>query len=236
MVKVILTRSKEDIEKDRKLFEKEGLEVIPLPLIETKPLEFSVPKEDFEIVIFPSAKAVKYFLEKAKLSGKERIIVVGKVTGKALEKYGYKAYELPENYYGEEIVKMLKGEKGKVLIPRSREGREEIIKDLESMGFEVMPLNVYTTKIVLYQREEFIKKLSEGDFIVFASPSAVRGFFANLPKEEGINFLKTKKVVCIGKTTNEELIRLSGMSGLMPERPSMEEVVRLIKNLARSLQ
>ncbi|SNZ13661.1 uroporphyrinogen-III synthase [Hydrogenobacter hydrogenophilus] len=236
MHKVILTRSPEDIERDRKLFEREGLGVIALPLIKTLPIDFEPIDENFDFVIFQSAKAVKYFFERAKLRGNEKIIVVGEAVKKAVESYGYSVYQIPEMYYAQEIKLLMEKEKrGTVLLPRSREGREELIKWLSDMGFTVYPLNVYATEYVLYDREDFLKRLSMGQFVFFASPSAVRSFFANLPKPEGTKLLKKKKIVCIGKTTKEELTSLSGLSCFLPEKQSVESVVSLIKSLVSSL-
>lgn len=231
MFRIILTRSEEDINRDRSIFEREGFEVVSLPLVKTVGLDFELPKEDFDFVIFQSAKAVKYFFDKNRLKGSEKIIAVGEATGKALESYGYCTYMMPENYYAEEVKHLIKGEKVKVLIPRSREGRESLIMDLKEMGFHVYAVDVYTTQYVLYRRDEFLRVISKGNMIVFASPSAVKSFFANLPKDEGIRVLKEKIAVCIGKTTNEELISLSGLCGLLPEKPSMKSVVKLIKSL-----
>ncbi len=237
MQAVILTRSAEDIEKDRKLFEREGFGVVALPLIRTVPIDFEPIDENFDFVIFQSAKAVKYFFERAKLKGNEKIIVVGEAVKKAVESYGYSVYQIPEKYYAHEIKLLMEKEKrGTVLLPRSREGREELIEWLSDMGFTVYPLNVYTTEYVLYDREEFLKRLSMGEFVFFASPSAVRSFFANLPKPEGTKVLEEKKIVCIGKTTKDELVSLSGLSCFIPEKQSVESVVSLIKSLASSLQ
>ena len=236
MHKVILTRSLEDIEIDRELFEREGLGVIALPLIKTAPIDFEPIDETFDFVIFQSAKAVKYFFEKAKLRGNEKIIVVGEAVKKAVESYGYNVYQIPEKYYAQEIKLLMEKEKrGRVLLPRSQEGREELIRWLRDMGFSVYPLNVYTTEHILYEREDFLKRLSAGEFIFFASPSAVKGFFANLPKPEGTKLLKKKKIVCIGKTTKEELTSLSGLSCLLPEKQSIKSAVSLIKSLASRL-
>lgn len=236
MHKVILTRSPEDIERDRKLFEREGLDVIAIPLIKTVPIDFEPIDENFDFVIFQSAKAVRYFFEKAKLRGNEKVIAVGQAVKEAVESYGYSVYQIPEKYYAQEIKLLMEKEKrGKVLLPRSREGREELIQWLRDMSFSVYPLNVYRTEQILYEREDFLKRLSMGQFVFFASPSAVKGFFANLPKPEGTKLLKEKKIVCIGKTTKEELTSLSGLSCFLPEKQSVDSVVSLIKSLASNL-
>ncbi|MFN7065988.1 MAG: uroporphyrinogen-III synthase, partial [Aquificaceae bacterium] len=97
--RITLTRSPEDIQKDRKLFEEAGFEVIPLPLIEEEALEFEVPSFKFDFVIFQSPRAVRLFLSRHRLKD-ERIVVVGEKTKKAVEDFGYRVWAMPENYYG----------------------------------------------------------------------------------------------------------------------------------------
>ncbi|MFN3813517.1 MAG: uroporphyrinogen-III synthase [Aquificaceae bacterium] len=236
MLKVGLTRSEEDIGKDRKVFEREGFEVIAIPLIQTKPLEFELQKDIFDYVIFQSEKAVRYFLSRERLRGDEKIIAVGEATKISVERYGYKVHHVPERHYASEILKIMEGRRGKVLIPRSREGRDELIKGLRSMGFDVYTVDAYTTQKVVYTRKELLIKLSEADVLVFASPSAIKSLFANLQKKESIKVLKGKVTVCIGKTTKEEFFSLSGLDCLMPEKPSMESIANLLRELVQSLQ
>jgi len=235
-VRVLLTRTKEDIERDKPIFEREGFEVISMPLIEDVGLDFLPPQEEFDFVIFQSQKAVKHFFSKGKLTGKEKILAVGEKTKELLEKYGYKVWAMPLSYYGEELVKLLEGKTGKVLIPRSSIGREEVAQRLMDMGFEVVLLNVYETKLLEYPPEEFEEKLRISDFLVFASPSAVRSFFANLQKLSNRKVLKGKKVVCIGKTTKGEWEKLFDIECEIPEKPTMNEVLKTIKKLASFLQ
>ncbi len=232
MKKVLFTRSKEDIEKDRELFEREGFEVLALPLIEDVPLDFEVPEGPFDFVVFQSQKAVKHFLEKYPLKGKERILAVGEKTKALVEKYGYKVWAVPKDFYAEELSKLLHGHSGKVLIPRSSIGRENVIESLKSLGFEVIALDVYETKLLEYTAEDFKAKVELSDFLVFASPSAVKSFFANLQKLRDKSFLKNKKVLCIGKTTKGEWQRTFDIPCETPEKPTMEEVLRLLKKLA----
>lgn len=230
-MRVGLTRSQEDIEKDRELFEKEGLEVIAIPLIEDQPVDFDVPLVSFDFVIFQSPRSVKYFLSKYELKD-EKIVVVGEKTKRAVENFGYRVWAMPEDYYGENMVKLLSGFSGRVLIPRSAIGRDELIESLKAMGFEVYPIDVYTVKERLYPKEELKEKLKSVDVIVFASPSAIKGLLANLQKQEAIRLLEGKGIICIGKTTKDFLWRELSLDCLMPEKPTMEEVVRLIKGLA----
>ncbi len=222
---MILTRSREDIEKDRRLFEKLGFEVVPLPLIETVPLNFQLPESNFAFVIFQSAKAVRYFLRGAKMPSAAKIVAVGKKTEKALKERGYRADIIPEEYSAEGIVKALPEGRGEaILIPRAQEGRREAIEGLERKGYRVLALNVYRTVEVRYDPLLIEEFLGAGGFIVFASPSAVRSLFANLQKDIASLILRNLVVVAVGKTTRGELERRGVRVDLMPAKPLMEEV------------
>ncbi|MFN7065444.1 MAG: uroporphyrinogen-III synthase [Aquificaceae bacterium] len=229
--RIALTRSPEDIQKDRKLFEEAGFEVIPLPLIEEETLEFEVPSFKFDFVIFQSPRAVRLFLSRHRLKD-ERIVVVGEKTRKALEAFGYKAWAMPKDYYGKEIVGLFKGLEGRVLIPRSAVGRDEVVEGLRVLGLEVYALDVYRVKERLHKREELIKALSKTDVVLFASPSAIKGLLANLQKQEVTRLLEGKKLVCIGKTTGDFLREKLNLEAQLPEKPTMEEVIRLLRSLA----
>jgi len=228
-LKIALTRGPEDIKRDKKLFEDAGLGVIEAPLIEEEVLDFEVPPLSFDFVVFQSPRAVRVFLSRYKLSN-EKIVVVGEKTKKAVEELGYKVWAMPREYYAKEIVKLFEGLSGKVLIPRSAVGRDEVIEGLKALGLEVYPINVYRVKERLYEKEELIEKLKRADVILFASPSAVRGLLANLPKEEAIRLLKDKKILSIGKTTKEFIKKELGLDSQRPEKPTMESVIEFLKN------
>lgn len=231
-MRVALTRSQEDIQKDRKIFEEQHFEVVELPLIEEKVLDFKVPDMEFDLVVFQSPRAVRLFLSRYKLKG-ERVLAVGEKTAKEVERFGYSVWAKPENYYGEELVAMLKGLSGRVLIPRSAVGRDEVIDGLRGLGFEVVPVEVYSIREKIYKKEELLNRLAKVDAVVFASPSAVRGLLANLQKEEIQRVIKDNKItVCIGKTTQNFFQKELGLTCHIPEKPTMEKVVELLKKMA----
>ncbi|MFN3471989.1 MAG: uroporphyrinogen-III synthase, partial [Aquificaceae bacterium] len=135
----------------------------------------------------------------------------------------------PRDYYAEEVVKLFEGLSGKVLIPRSAVGRDEIIEGLKALGLDVYPIDVYRVKERLYEKEDLLKRLRGANVILFASPSAVKGLIANLPKEEASRLLKDKKILSIGKTTKEFIKKELGLDSQMPEKPTMEHVVEFLK-------
>ncbi|MEN3027746.1 MAG: uroporphyrinogen-III synthase [Aquificaceae bacterium] len=233
-MRVVLTRSLEDIQKDRPLFEREGFEVIALPLIQEVPLQFQVPEMVFDFVVFQSPRAVRLFLSKHRLGG-EKVVVVGEKTKREVESFGYSVWAMPEDYYGEELLKIFRGLSGRVLLPRSAVGRDEVMEGLKELGLEVYPLEVYTLKEKTYQREELLEKLSGADAVLFASPSALKGLFANLQKEDIKRLLGGKVLICLGKTTKDFLKESLGFHCHVPEKPTLEKVVELLKTMALKL-
>ncbi len=233
-MRVALTRAEEDIRKDKPIFERASLKVVELPLIEEVPLDFEVPDEEFDYLVFLSPRAVRSFLSRHSPKG-SKIVAVGEKTKRAVEEFGYEVWAMPENYYGESILKLMAGKGGKVLLPRSHVGREEVIEGLRALGFEVHTLSVYTVRPMIYHRDTLIERLNLADAIFFASPSAVEGLLANLPKEEASSLLAGKIILCIGKTTKEHLYSKLSLQCLTPEKPTVEGVVSLLKSLARSL-
>ncbi|HIQ31816.1 MAG TPA: uroporphyrinogen-III synthase [Aquifex aeolicus] len=232
MVKsVLLTRQEEDIERDRKLFERYGFCVVSMPMIRTVPLDFQPPRE-MDVVVFQSTKAVKYFLEKTSLPEGVKVVAVGEKTQSALEERGIQVNLVPEESSAEGIVRAMPHGKGEtVLIPRSREGRMEAVEGLRKKGYRVITLNVYSTEIVIYKPSEVEEALKKVGFVVFASPSAVKGFFANLQKGRAMDMLKDIVVVAIGKTTKKSLTERGVRVGFVPSRPLMEEVVGKIHEI-----
>ncbi|EDP75235.1 uroporphyrinogen-III synthase [Hydrogenivirga sp. 128-5-R1-1] len=223
--RVILTRSVEDIERDRKLFEKYRFEVVELPLIRTEPLDFQVPKDSYEYVVFQSAKAVKHFLKSSDIPKGVKVIAVGNRTREELERLGYKVWLVPKDMSAEGVVNEFPLGRGEtVLIPRSEQGRDEAVEGLSSKGYRVVTINVYRTSKVSYSEEEVVSILKGGGFIVFASPSAVRSFFANLRKGTAKAVLNDLVVVSIGKTTKKELEKFGVTPAIVPPKPLMEEV------------
>ncbi|MCS7308560.1 MAG: uroporphyrinogen-III synthase, partial [Aquificaceae bacterium] len=154
-MKVALTRTPEDVEKDRKTFERAGFEVVAIPLLEEVPMDFEVPELYFDFVVFQSARAVRHFLSRHRLRN-EKVLVVGEKTRREVESFGYKVWAMPEKYYGEELLKLFKGLSGRVLVPRSAVGREELIEGLKSLGLEVYPLDIYAVRERTYEKEELL--------------------------------------------------------------------------------
>ncbi|ADC89328.1 Uroporphyrinogen III synthase HEM4 [Thermocrinis albus DSM 14484] len=230
-MRVLITRPHEEAQKDRKLLEREGFSVEVLPLIRTVPLDFTVPDEEFQFVVFASPRAVEYLLKKWRPKGGEKLVAVGEKTKRKLESMGLKVWAVPQENTARGLVELLRGHSGKVLLPRSASGREELIEGLKGGNLLLFPLDVYKTEIILYEKGKVSRALERNHVVYLASPSAVQGLLANLQKDQSLHLLKDKKVVCIGKTTKEEWQKETGLPALVLPKPSTEALIELLKNL-----
>jgi uroporphyrinogen-III synthase len=230
--RVILTRSEDDIERDRIHFEKLGFEVVPLPLIKSVPVGFTFGDKTYEWVIFQSVRAASHFLERCKLPRGAKVVAVGEKTRRFLENRGVRVDLVPSESSAEGIIRAMNYSNGeRVLIPRSAIGRMELIEGLREKGYITEDLIVYDIKQVKHDPKRVEEVLGGGGFIVFASPSAVSSLFANLQKERAVRLLKGLKVLAIGKTTKKALER-EGIRGVItPPKPLMEEVAGKIHSI-----
>ncbi len=230
--RVILTREEEDIERDRHLFEAYRFEVVDLPLIRSKPLPFKDSFGSVEWMVFQSVKAVRYFLEGSQVPEGCRIAVMGEKTKEYVESLGYRVSFVPAEQRAEGFVREFPEGRGeRILIPRSSIGRETVVKGLREKGYEVIDLVVYSVEVWRHPPSKVRSALSGGGFIVFASPSAVRGLFANLQKREILRYLNDLVVVAIGKTTKNCLASEGITADLVPAKPLMKEVAGKIHSL-----
>ena len=101
---------------------------------------------------------------------------------------------------------------------------EELLKRLESKGFEVVAFPLIKTKPIPFSKEEVIG--FSPDFIIISSKNGVKHFFSVVPKEE----LKKAAFIAVGSSTAEKLKKL-GISPLIPQNFSGEGVIELLKKL-----
>ncbi|NPB06638.1 MAG: uroporphyrinogen-III synthase [Aquificae bacterium] len=231
--RVVLTREEEDARKDAELIRRAGFEVRLLPLIKTRPLDFEPPRGRFNYVVFQSKKALKYYLLKAPYPEGATPVAVGRKTAEAVKELLKLEPLVAQKERAEGLVELFKSLKpGKVLLPRSAVGREELIKELPKLGFEVKAVNVYATEPVLY--ESF--SLEPYSVVLLFSPSAAKALFANLQKSRTSPKELKLTLVAVGPTTEKALKQLGLRPVLVAPTPSVEGVLELLKSLARKLQ
>lgn len=130
-----------------------------------------------------------------------QVAAVGTETALMLGTHGIRVAAIPPEERGERIADVLGDLRGRrVLVPGSSIGRPETATALERRGAEVRRLAIYHTAAATPAPPD-LEELRRGfDAILFASPSAVDGFFTALGRGAA-DLLAAATVVCIGPTT-----------------------------------
>jgi uroporphyrinogen III methyltransferase/synthase len=192
-----------------------GAEVVELPTHASAPPEDGGlalaaalgELERFEWVVVASARAVEALfgvLRDARALAGTKVAAVGPATAAALAERGVVADLVGTPGRGKGAAACLlerfpapAGTRtGRVLLPRSAQGREELAEGLRRLGWEVEAVDAYRSVIPSLDPDA-LAALEGADAIVFASPSAVEGFF----KLAGATALPAT-VVSIGPTTS----------------------------------
>jgi len=241
---ILITRPYEEGKKLANLFNEELFNTILFPTIKTIPLEpnFDLEKVlDFDIFVFGSGKAVKYFFERFPIEYffDKEFIAVGEKTANRLKSLGLKKVIYPKDEYTSEAVLKLIENKWdyykdkKILFPKSKIGT----KTLEEKLPNVVPMYIYTTITNYPKNREEVKRIllnGEMDFIIFSSPSTIEGFKNNFP-EDWKKFINSSKIVAIGRITANKLKNENITNFVLPKKATNEEIQRLILREARYL-
>jgi uroporphyrinogen III methyltransferase / synthase len=196
----------------------QGAKVIDLPTICMRPVVGEEQEaadaalrdlagQQYHAVVFTSANAVRFFAERwqaltlARLDPSISVFAVGPATAKEVRRCGMPVTAIAEEAIGESLVNCICQVMGsslggrRFLLPRAREGRRNVIAQLEERGAEIRSLTIYETVPIA---DGFQLPVDQRvDWITFASPSAVHGFLSRFVVPAGA------KVACIGPVTAE---------------------------------
>ena len=239
MKKVLITREENQGKKTAQILKKEGFEPVLFPTIKFEKVNFD--KKDVieaDIVIFSSQNAVNFlFLEikKDHLEGK-KVIATGEKTKKALEKKGIKNVLTPEIFSAEGVVKLIKSKKDfqgkKAVVVRPLEGLNTLIEKLNGYLY-IKSVHVYKTVPNIPENKDQIKKeLEKGNIfgVIFTSPSTFENFISIFP-DKWEDLLKKTKIAVIGTTTAQALIKRGISPDIIPEKFTLEQVIKKLKQL-----
>jgi len=213
---VLVTRPAHQSQSVAELLENLGAKIWLLPVVEIVPIESSEIKEqssnlaDYDWIIFTSANGVAAFtgaLKGLERSLKPKIAAIGPATAASLEALDLTVSAVPSEYISDAIPAALGDLAGKrILIPRAREARRDIIESLSSAGAEVTELPVYFARPnkdpeVLGFLNKKIEQKVVPDFITLTSSSSVRFLKEMLQGSGGEHWLKLSRLSCIGPIT-----------------------------------
>jgi len=204
---------------------RQGGNPIEFPAIKIKPLtqtnkflQTLAKIADYDWVIFTSANGVRIFFDvlhnlskDSGVFGSAKIAAIGSETGSKLVEFGIRADFVPSVFTGKDLAKQLIAftnlQSKKVLLMRSQAASNELVKLLQQAKAQVDEVAVYTTLAAKSQPDELRRDIADGavHWVTFASPSAVKGFFEQIPGD--LVNSSNVKVASIGPVTSEELKR-----------------------------
>lgn len=174
---------------------------------------------DYEWIIFTSSNGVRIFFEALEALGKDarvfgsaKVAAIGSQTADGLAQFGVKADFVPDVFTGKELGRQLIGAANvqgkKILLLRSQIASNELVELLSAAGAQVDNVAVYTAVTEKREPSRLIEGLRDGtvDWLTFASPSSVDGFFEQVPAE-AVRAGRVK-VASIGPVTSERLKQL----------------------------
>ena len=182
-----------------------GAEVVELPVIELRELEFEAPQGPYDWVLFTSANAVVSFLDRTAMPAGAKAAAIGPATEGELKERGIDVALTAETSTGEGLAAAFAGidlDGKRLLIPRAETARAVLEGALKARGAEIDIVPVYRN-VVPKGLGEAARALFSGetkpDWVTLMSPSAVKNLLAAV----GLDALKGVKIATIGPVTSE---------------------------------
>jgi len=199
-----------------------------LPMIATTQLLPKIDKIQYDIIIFTSTNAVRYFLPFKDSVHSKKYIAVGSATEQAMKDYlSIISDYIPDIYSIDGIKNILTSidiSDYKILIPGAKVKQEFDDKEFIDRGAEFTYVSTYETNPIRYDTGCVDTFLLDNriDVLTFCSPSAVKSFTSQADVD-----YKKYKVISIGKTTSIALDNLS-IDNIYPPTYTVEELIKLI--------
>lgn len=194
------------------------IDLIDLPMIDFKAVDFNCPKEDYEVVFFTSPRSAQFFLQQCDVNELVNIATIGASTTKFVTSRGYDVDFTGESSGKPEVVaKEFKAfvEDRKVLFPQSNHSHQSMQKALGNK--QIVNLVVYKTVLVPAALSV------QPDVFVFTSPTNVRSFLM----ENEIK--KDQHVIAWGETTKGYLNQEGIHVDFTLEYSSFEELAEYLQ-------
>jgi len=254
---IVLTRAEGDNQIWRSALEELGAKVIVVPSIRFAPaVDLGAWSDAIDRrpaithIIFTSRHAAEHFARQCEEDGVRleswshaRTAAVGDATAERMRELGLRVDLVSPGRTGVELAEWLfarepLGPGSIVLLPRSAIARPELGDLLEASGAAVLRVDLYDTCPELPERAaELIEALDRGasiDWVVFASPSALRGFL-EVTGARGSALLRgpPPRAVAIGPTTCREIdVRGFPVAG-EAAHPDIDGLIGVFERLAR---
>ena len=197
--------------------------------------------EKIDWAVFTSCNGVSECLKRleeleyspSKIFSKMRIACVGQSTAKRLVENGILPDLIPKNFQSEGLISALKKyelQKKTFWLIQAESPRELLIKELKKQRSKVIFTPVYRNIPILGDYKFLINELKQSklDWVLFASPSAVKIFQKILPKGFWFGLPNIPKIGCLGRITAEAVRNIGWKVDAKPDVQDFEHLVQKI--------
>ncbi len=201
---------------------------------------------EYEWVIFTSANGVRFFaasLDAHRVSKDERgnlhVCAVGPATARAAKDSGFSVALVPERYLAEGILSALAEVSGglqrlaghRILLPRAKEARDLLPRELEQAGalvdivpcYEAVPIEVSDAR----RQETLEGKL---DLLVFTSSANLGNFVTALGDADARRLLSGTPVGVLGPIVRATALKFGKEPEIRPEESTIESLLIAIRS------
>ncbi|MGD2036409.1 MAG: uroporphyrinogen-III C-methyltransferase [Desulfobacterales bacterium] len=225
--RIVVTRARQQASDLVKLLSDQGAECLEYPTIKIVPPTDSQPLKKaveslsaYDWIVFTSVNGVIYFFKQLFAAGKDvralgrmQTAAIGPATAGQLLEYGLTSDIVPQTYRAESVVEAfakVKLKDKKILLPRAKEARPILPKELKKMGAAVDEIAAYETLKEAENTVDLVQNLKDNhiDLITFTSSSTVKNFKALLPAENFTKLIKGVTIASIGPITSDTAKKL----------------------------
>jgi uroporphyrinogen III methyltransferase/synthase len=244
--RIVITRSAEQAASLADKLARLGAEPIVFPVIQfatlpPEPLDSTLAQlERYDWLVFTSVNAVGFFfrrVDELRLTPTlPCVAAVGSATAVALQARHIPINFTPDEFTGEALAAGLGDLTGqKVLLPRAKIGRPQIVELLRKQGAVVDDVALYDT-VTAVPTPDTLAQLQQGfDVVTFTSPSGVRNFLKILDTPIPQRFPKPLQsllgeaaIACIGPITAEEVRQYGMPVSIMPDQYTIDSLIEAL--------
>lgn len=238
--RVVITRALEQSAETAVRLRELGATPIIFPAIQFIPLDSAKKRltaalndiRQYDWILFTSQNGVRFFdqllwelfarYDGLSFGAPPKIAAVGQKTARLLKEKGFRVDLVPDAFVGERLIEALGDVRGqRILLPRAKKGRPEIVEMLKERGAMVDEIALYDT-VSADPTPEALTELNKGvDAILFTSPSTVKGYLSQVGERPVSNFV----VGCIGEVTRRSAEAHNVTVNIVPEESTMDGLI-----------
>jgi uroporphyrinogen III methyltransferase/synthase len=249
----VVVASPEKAEKLKDGLQRLGADVLPVQVSVLRRLEDTALLDaafrniaQYRWILFTSAYGAWFFFQRmtelglAHLKTELRGIgAIGPATADKLKSLGFKVALVPDEFIAEGVLRALIAVHGgaenlrgmRILLPRAREGRDLLPRELGAAGALVDVVPCYESVpagLDEKTRQQFTSRAP--DLLVFTSPSNVRNFVSALGRESGRAILATSTVAAIGPVTAEAVASCCRAADIVPAENTIDALLFAVRD------